>query len=116
MGAFRTPIRAVIVGWLAVAWHQWIAWIAFPFGGGEGHWVMMRVRLLVGVVVVLSKVQLGWVGTGVVAWWPAFLHLFWYLGAVALPERFRVGVGLMWVGGGLLVAAVARWRGPGSAG
>ena len=66
--------------------------------------------VVVGVVVVLSKVQLGWVGTGVVAWWPAFLHLFWYLGAVALPERFRVGVGLMWVGGGLLVGVVARWR------
>lgn len=177
MGGVRTPLRALMVGWLAIVWHQWISTIAFPFGGGEGHWVMMHSKplkftdglflgglsalageslaavlkakrvwvalvvgvgvpglvlgrtggldgsvsdlvstlagfglplVVVGLVTVVSRVRLGWVGIGVAAWWPGFLHLFLYQRATGLPEDFRDGVAVMWVAGGLVVGAVAR--------
>ena len=169
-----------MVGWLAMVWHGWIITIAFRFGGGEGHWVMMHFPplkftdglflgglsalagvslaavlkakrvwvvlvvgvgvpglvlgrtgglngsvpdlvltlgafglplVVVGLVAVVSRVRLGWVGIGVAAWWPGFLHLLLYLRAVGLPEGFRDGVAVMWVAGGLLVGAVARGGG-----
>ncbi len=176
----RTPLRALMVGCLALVWHQWIRTIAFPSAGGEWHWVMMRfppltftdglflgglnalagvgfaavlraervwLALVVGVgvpglvlgwrgglngpvsdvvsalaflglplvvvalVAVLSRVKLGWVGIGVAAWWPGFLHLLLYQRATGLPEGFRDGVAVMWVAGGLLVGAIARGGG-----
>lgn len=69
--------------------------------------------LAVGFVTVLSPVRFGSLGIAVVAWWPAFFHLLGYLRADGLPEGFRLGIGVMWLGGGLLAWEVARYRGPG---
>ena len=172
-------MRALIVGWLAAAWHSWITAIPFPYGGGEAHWVIRQMgtlgfvdglfvgslslvagvgftfvlrarRLLVvllaslaapalvagapgvlhgsipdlilriwvfglptvaiGLAVRLSRVKLGWLGIGVVAWWPGLFQLSHYLRWTELPEAFRGGVGIMLIVGGLLVGAVARSR------
>jgi hypothetical protein len=174
-----TVVRVLLLGWLAAAWHWWVAGIAFPYGGGEAHRILNNVGplgfgaglflgglyaiagvslamvlkakrpgvvllvsamvpvlvmtlsggvggswrdwfeaewysgaplVVVGLTAGLCRARLGWIGIGVVSWWPGFLHLVLYLQAAGLPERFRAGVGLAWVFGGLLVGAVARGR------
>ncbi len=48
-----------------------------------------------------------WVLVALVSWWPAALHLPGYVLEGAFPDRFRLGAGLMWLGGGLAVVAVS---------
>ena len=92
-------------GWLTEAW----SWRAAFLGAA----VLPLPMLAIGLVAVLSPVKFGSLGIWVVAWWPAFFHLMGYLQEDGLPQSFRQAIGVMWLGGGLLIGEVARYRAPG---
>lgn len=169
---------------LAGFWSVWLVQQAFPFGGGEAHWVtrhgyplsltnglflggvymaagvslavvlrVMRTWVTVVTAIVVPNVSyvvaaaiiggapspfdssaldrlgdvafsvlpmlgvgliamqcrrgVSWILVSLVSWWPGALQLPGYVLESAFPARFRLGVGLMWLAGGLAVFAAS---------
>lgn len=85
---------------LSAAWHVWIGKSAFPFGGGEAHWVMTHIRplgfgdgLFVGGLYAAAGVSFLLLLSIVRAWKAVLVGLSVAAMAIGLAEFSSVGIG-----------------------